>query len=73
MNEQRAQDIRAMLSECEPKDQARYLALQGVVCIIHLENRVGLKLIESILRSRISNARKGSFELDGWEWCEHAT
>jgi ferredoxin-thioredoxin reductase catalytic subunit len=57
--EQRAQDIRAMLSECEPKDRAMYLALQGVVCILHLENRVGLKSIESILRSGISNARKG--------------
>ena len=48
-----------MLAESEPKDQAMYLVLQAVVCILHLENRLGLKSIESILRSGLSNARKG--------------
>lgn len=62
VNEQRARDISSMLSESEPKEQAMYLALQGVVCILHLENRVGLKSIESILRSGISHARKGVLE-----------
>jgi hypothetical protein len=37
-----------MLSASEPKDQAMYLVLQAVVCILHLKNRVGLKSIESI-------------------------
>jgi hypothetical protein len=48
-----------MLADSEPKDRAMYLALQGVVCILYLENRVGLKSIESILCSGLSNARKG--------------
>ena len=48
-----------MLADSEPKEQAMYLALQAVVCILHLENRVGLKSIESILRSGLSNARAG--------------
>ncbi|KAI2494593.1 hypothetical protein MHU86_19918 [Fragilaria crotonensis] len=62
VNEQRAHHIARMLSESEPKDQAMYLVLQAVVCILHLENRVGLKSIESILRSGLSNARKGILE-----------
>ena len=48
-----------MLADSEPKEQAMYLALQAVVCILHLENRVGLKSIESILWSGLSNARAG--------------
>lgn len=59
VSEQRAHDIAVLLADSEPKDRAMYLALQGVVCILHLENRVGLKSIESILRSGLSNARKG--------------
>lgn len=59
VNEQRTRDITQMLADSEPKDQAMYLVLQAVVCILHLENRVGLKSIESILRSGISNAQKG--------------
>lgn len=39
-----------------------YLVLQAVVCILHLENRVGLKSIESILRSGLSNAIHGKVE-----------
>lgn len=39
-----------------------YLVLQAVVCILHLENRVGLKSIESILRSGLSNAIHGKLE-----------
>ena len=57
--EQRALDIKSMLDDSEPKDKAMYFALQAVVCTLHLENRVGLKSIESILRSGLSNARKG--------------
>jgi hypothetical protein len=59
VSEQRAHDITVLLADSEPKDRAMYLALQGVVCILHLENRVGLKSIESILRSGLSNAKKG--------------
>jgi hypothetical protein len=59
LKEQRARDLSRMLKESEPKEQAMYLVLQAVVCILHLENRVGLKSIESILRSGLSNAQKG--------------
>ena len=59
VNEMRSRDVTQMLAESEPKEQAMYLALQAVVCILHLENRVGLKSIESILRSGLSNARMG--------------
>ena len=59
VNELRSRDVSRMLAESEPKEQAMYLALQAVVCILHLKNRIGLKSIESILRSGISNARKG--------------
>ena len=59
LNEQRAHDLAAMLRESQPKDQAMYLVLQAVPCILHLENRVGLKSIESVLRSGLSNAQKG--------------
>lgn len=59
LNEQRACDLSDMLKESQPKERAMYLVLQAVVCILHLENRVGLKSIESILRSGLSNAQKG--------------
>ncbi|KAI2505590.1 hypothetical protein MHU86_8832 [Fragilaria crotonensis] len=59
LKEQRAQDLSRMLKESEPKERAMYLVLQAVVCILHLENRVGLKSIESILRSGLSNSQKG--------------
>ena len=62
VNEQRSRDITRMLVESQPKDRAMYLVLQAVVCILHLENRVGLKSIESVLRSGLSNARKGVLE-----------
>jgi hypothetical protein len=59
VREQRAGDIRVLLAESKPTNRAMCHALQGVVCILHLENRVGLKSIESILRSGLANARKG--------------
>ena len=59
LKEQRARDLSKMLTESQPKERAMYLVLQAVVCILHLENRVGLKSIESILRSGLSNAQKG--------------
>lgn len=62
VNEQRSRDIRNMLVDSQPKDRAMYLVLQAVVCILHLENRVGLKSIESILCSGISNAIKGTLD-----------
>ena len=49
-----------MLADSKLKEhQAMYLVLQAVVCILHLENRVGLKSIESILRLGLSNVRAG--------------
>ena len=62
VNEQRSHDVTEMLADSEPKDRAMYLVLQAVVCILHLENRIGLKSIESILRSGISNARRGTLD-----------
>ena len=62
IQEQRSRDLQSMLSDSEPKDKSMYAAMQAVVCILHLENRVGLKSIESILRSGFSNARKGDLE-----------
>jgi hypothetical protein len=62
MREQRTSEIKRMLAAGEPKEKAMYLVLQAIVCILHLENRVGLKSIESILRSGLSNAQKGNLE-----------
>jgi hypothetical protein len=62
INEQRAMEISRQLVESKPKDKAIYLVLQAVVCILHLENRVRLKSIESILRSGLSNAMEGKLE-----------
>ena len=62
LNERRARDLSRMLKDSQPKERAMYLVLQAVVCILHLENRVGLKSIESILRSGLSNAQMGSLD-----------
>ena len=57
--ENRARELKDMLTHSEARDKAMYLVLQAVVCILHLENRVGLKSIESILRSGLSKALQG--------------
>jgi hypothetical protein len=62
LNEKRVQDLRRMLKDSEPREKAMYLVLQAIVCILHLENRVGLKSIESVLRSGLSNAIQGKLE-----------
>ncbi|KAI2505580.1 hypothetical protein MHU86_8822 [Fragilaria crotonensis] len=62
LNEKRVQDLRRMLTDSEPRDKAMYLVLQAIVCILHLENRVGLKSIESVLRSGLSNAIQGKLQ-----------
>ena len=62
IKEKRVKDLRRLLLQGEPRDKAMYLVLQAVVCILHLENRVGLKSIESILRSGITNAIQGKLE-----------
>jgi hypothetical protein len=62
INEQRVMEISRQLVESEPKDKAMYLILQAVVHILNLENPVGLKSIESILCSGLSNAMKGILE-----------
>ena len=59
-SERRLESLHHMLMHSEPRDKAMYLVLQAVVCILHLENRVGLKSIESIIRSGLSNAVQGS-------------
>ncbi len=61
-NEKRIQDLRRMLRDSKPRDKAMYLVLQAIACILHLENRVGLKSIESVLRSGLSNAIQGKLE-----------
>ena len=58
--ERRLEELQHMLMHSEPRDKAMYLVLQAVVCILHLENRVGLKSIESILRSGLSLALQGT-------------
>jgi hypothetical protein len=59
LRENRIRHLQGMLKHGEPKDKAMYLVMQAVVCILHLENRVGLKSTESILRSGLSNAIAG--------------
>jgi hypothetical protein len=50
-----------MLMHSQPCDKAMYWDLQAVVCILDLENRVGLtKSIESILRLGFSLALQGT-------------
>jgi hypothetical protein len=62
LNENRARELQHMLKHSEPRDKAMYLVLQAVVCILHLENRVGLKSIESVLRSGLSKAAHGNLD-----------
>jgi hypothetical protein len=62
LHEKRIADLQEMLKQGEPREKAMYLVMQAVVCVLHLENRVGLKSIESILRSGLSNAIDGKLE-----------
>jgi hypothetical protein len=56
VNKQRGRDLRNMLQRSAPRDRAMYLVLQAVVCILHVENRVGLNIIEIKLLYCISTS-----------------
>ena len=59
LNDQQTWEVSRMLANSEPKEQAMYLVMQAVVCILHLENQVGLKSIESILCQDSQSPEKG--------------
>lgn len=47
------------------KDEALFLLLDAVPCILHMENRVGLKIIKMLLVEGLGNAMEGKIMAAG--------
>jgi hypothetical protein len=43
---------------CERPDTAVFLLMQCVSCILHMENRIGLKMLQMLLISGLSAAKE---------------
>jgi hypothetical protein len=52
--------LKDVIDGCERKETALFLLMQTVPCILHLENRVGLKQLEMLIVKGLSNAEEGS-------------
>ena len=55
--------IRLLLTELEhgtPNEGAMFLLIQAIPCILHLENRVGIKILTMLFIEGLSNAKKGA-------------
>ena len=48
------------INHCTPNEGALYMRMQSIPCILHLEMRVGLKLVWMLLNEGLNNA-KGKF------------
>jgi hypothetical protein len=54
--------IRLLLTELahgSPSEGAMFLLIQAIPCILHLENRIGIKILTMLLIEGLSNAKKG--------------
>jgi hypothetical protein len=54
--------IRLLLTELAhgtPSEGAMFLLIQAIPCILHLENRVGIKILTMLFIEGLSNAKKG--------------
>jgi len=53
--------IRLLLTELEhgsPSEGAMFLLIQAIPCILHMENRVGIKILTMLMIEGLSNAKK---------------
>jgi hypothetical protein len=57
--EQELQALQAKLDHCTPDENALYKLLLAIPCILHMENRIGIKLVEMVLIEGGSNAIAG--------------
>jgi hypothetical protein len=54
--------IRLLLTELShgtPSEGAMFLLIQAIPCILHLENRIGIKILTMLVIEGLSNAKKG--------------
>jgi len=47
------------MEHCGNNEQAVFAVMNCIPCILHCENRVGLKILSMLLIEGISNAKKG--------------
>jgi hypothetical protein len=59
-NEWKLLELKDVIDSCERKETALFLLMQTVPCILHLENRVGLKQLEMLIGKGLSNAEEGT-------------
>jgi hypothetical protein len=47
--EKELRELKAKLDHCTPDENALYELLLAIPCILHMENRIGIKLVEMVL------------------------
>ena len=59
VKEYKLNTLSVQVKACERSDKALFLVMQAIPCVLHMENRVGLKFFTMIVLEGLSNARKG--------------
>jgi hypothetical protein len=67
-NERKLEILMKDLDHSKKQDNALFLLLQCIPCILHLENRVGLKMLTMLLTDGLTSAKDGT--LYGKHLCE---
>jgi hypothetical protein len=57
--EKELRELKAKLDHCTPDENALYELLLAIPCILHMENRIGIKLVEMVLTEGGSHAIAG--------------
>ena len=56
--EEKIQNLKSDLDHCTPKDGALFLIYNAIPCILHMENRVGIKILTMLLVEGLSNVKE---------------
>jgi hypothetical protein len=65
VKEHKLNKLSVQVKACERSDKALFLLMQAIPCVLHMENRVGLKFFTMIVLEGLSNARKGLDKIIG--------
>jgi len=55
--EDRVRNLRLDLAHCTPKEGSLFLIYNAIPCILHMENRVGIKILTMLLVEGLSNVK----------------
>ena len=63
LQEEHLRKLSARLNHCTPEEGMSFVLLQWIPCILHMENRIGIKILTLLLAEGLSHAKSGSHPL----------